>query len=77
MIFKNECNPNKKRTILIADMLSNKKLNSILIEFFVRDRKLNFSFVFITQSYFPVPNNIGLNSAYYFIMKIPKKRELQ
>ena len=50
-------NPNEKRKILlafddmIADMLSDKKLNSIVTEIFIRGRKLNISFVFITQSY--------------------------
>ena len=54
-------NPNKKRKILIvfddviANILSNKKHNPILTEFLIRDRKLNTSFVFITQSYSPVP----------------------
>ena len=75
--------PNKKRKILIvfddmiADMLSNKKLNPIVTELFIRGRKLNISLVFITQSYFAVPKNIRLNSTHYFVMKIPNKRELQ
>ena len=55
-IYKNieEYNPNKKRKILIvfddtiADMLSNKKLNPIVTELFIRGRKLNISLVFIT-----------------------------
>ena len=84
-IYKNieEYNPNKKRKILIvfddmiADMLSNKKLNPIVTELFIRGRKLNISLVFITQSYFAVPKNIRLNSTHYFVMKIPNKRELQ
>ena len=33
--------------------------------------------LFITQSYFAVPENSRLNSALYFIMKNPSKRELQ
>ena len=37
---------------LIADTLSNKKPNEIVTELFVRCRKLNISFIFITQSYF-------------------------
>ena len=58
-------------------MLNNKKnLNLIVIELFVRGRKLNISLAFITQSYFPVPKDIRLNSAQYFIMKIPNKKEL-
>ena len=84
-IYKNieEHNPNKKHKILtvfndiIVDMLSNKKLNPIVTEFFIRGRKLNISLVFITQSYFAVQKNVRLNSVHYFIMKIPNKRELQ
>ena len=33
---------------MIADMLSNKKLNQIVTELFTRGRKLNISHVFIT-----------------------------
>ena len=84
-VYKNieEYNPNKKCKILIsfdymiADMLSNKKLNPIIAELFIRSRKLSISLVFITQYYFAFPKNIRLNSAHYFIMKIPNKRELQ
>ena len=58
-------------------MLSNKKFNPILSKLFVRGRKLNIFLVFITKSYLVVPKNIRLNSAYYFIMKIPYKREVR
>ena len=62
-IYKNieEYNPNKKCRILmvlddmIADMLSNKKLNPRVTELFIRGRKLDVYLVFITQSYFAVP----------------------
>ena len=40
---------------MIADMLINKKLNTIVTELFTRSRNLNISLVFITQSYFAVP----------------------
>ena len=84
-IHKNikDYNPNKKRKILIvfddmiADMLSNKKLNPIVTELFVRGRKLNISFVFITQSYFAFPKNIRLISNNYFVMKISNKIDFQ
>ena len=62
---------------MIADMLSNKKLNPIVTELFIRGRKLNISLVFIKQSYCAVPKNIRLHSAHYFIMKISNKQELQ
>ena len=61
---------------MIADMLSNKKLNSIVTELIIKSRKLNISLVFITQSYFAKPKKIRLNSEYYFIMKIRSKWEL-
>ena len=62
---------------MIANMINNKILNSIVTELFIRDRKLNISLVFITQSYFKVPKDAGLNSTHFFIMEIPNKRELQ
>ena len=62
---------------MIADMINNNKLNSIITELFVRSRKLNIYIVFITQSYFKVPKDVRLNSTHFFIMKIPNKGELQ
>ena len=62
---------------MIADMIKNKELNSIVTELFIRGRKLNISLVFITQSYFKVPKDVRLNTSHFFIMKIPNKRELQ
>ena len=62
---------------MIADMESNKKLSPIIIELFLRRRKLNISLVFISQCYFKVPKITRLNATHFFVMKIPKKRELQ
>ena len=61
---------------MIANMLSNKKLNPIVSELFIRGRKLNI-LLFITQSYFAVSENIRLNSTHYLIMNIPNKQEVQ
>ena len=84
-VYKNidNYNPDKENKILIvfddmiADMIKNKKLNSIVTELFIRGRKLNISLVFITRSYFKVPKDVRLNTSHFFIMKIPNKRELQ
>ena len=76
-------NPNKQSEILtivddlIAGMLSNKKINPIVTETFIRRRKLNISLVLITQFYFAAPKYIRLSSTHYFIMKIPNKRKLK
>ena len=56
-VYKNigDYNPDKEDKILIvfddviADMIHNKKLNSIVTELFIRGRKLNSSLVCITQ----------------------------
>ena len=58
-------------------MISNKKLNAIVTELFIRSRKRNISIAFIIQSYFKVPKDVRLNSTHFFIMKIPNRRELQ
>ena len=62
---------------VIADMLSNKTLNPIIPELFIRGNKLNISLVFIMQSYFSVLQNIRINSTHYFIMKILNKQEIR
>ena len=62
---------------MIADMINNKKLNSIVTELFIISRKLNISLVFISQSYFKVTKDVRNISTHFFIMKIPNKRELQ
>ena len=61
---------------MIADMIQNKKLNSIITELFIRGRKLNISLAFITQSYSKVPKDVRLNTTHFFIAKILSKREL-
>ena len=84
-IYKNveECNPNKKQKILIAfadiiaDMISNKKLNPRVTELLISGKKVNICLVIISQPYFVVSKNIRLNSTHYFVKKIPNKRELQ
>ena len=56
-VYKNidEYNIDKERKIvivfgdMIADVINNKKLNSVVTELFMSGRKLNISLVFITQ----------------------------
>ena len=62
---------------MIAGMISNKQLNSVVTEPFIRGRKLNILLVFITQVYFKVPKYVRQNSMHFFILKIPNKKELQ
>ena len=84
-VYKNidEYSIDKERKILIvfdvmiADIIKNKKLNSIVTELFIRDRKINIPLVFITQSYSKVPKDVRINTTHSFIAKISNKRELQ
>ena len=79
----NDYNPNRIKKVslvfdeMIADIMKNKKLQATIIELFIRCRKLNILLVFITQSYFPVPKDVRLNTTHYFIMKINNRIELK
>ena len=74
-----EYNPDKECKILIvfddmiADMINNTKLNSIVTELLIRGRKLNISLVFITQSYFKVPKDFRLILATFLSQKFQIK----
>ena len=69
-VYKNidDYNPDiENKTVfedMIADMINNRKLDSIVTELFIRGRKLNISLVFITQSYFKVPKDVKLNTTH-------------
>ena len=75
-----EYKPNKKREILIvfdnmiSDMLSNKKLNLMVTELFIREGKLNIYLVFVAQSTFAVLANIILNSTHFCYESFKQKR---
>ena len=73
----NDYNPTRKRKMLIvfddmiADIMSNKKIQAVVKVLFIRCRKLN------VLPYFSVLNDARLNSTHYLIMKIDNKKELQ
>ena len=80
-VYKNidEYNVDKERKILIvfddmiADMINNKKLNSIVTELFIRGRELNVSLAFITQSHSKVPKDVRLNTTDFLSSKFKIK----
>ena len=75
-----ECNVDKECKIftffddMISDVIYNKKLNSIVTELFIRGRKLNISFVFITQSYFKVTKDARLSTTHFLSQKFQIKK---
>ena len=66
---------------MIADIISNKKLHSIVPELFIRDKKrskkLNIFLACILKSYFAVPKDGRLNTTHYFITKISNRQDLR
>ena len=62
---------------MIADVCSKKKFQQIVIVLFIKGRKLEISFVFITKYNFDATKNIRLNSTHYFIMKSPTKGDIK
>ena len=74
-----EYNPGKKQKVLIvfddmiADIISNKKLQPAVTELFFRGKKLNISLLFVTQSYLPIPKDVRLNTTYFSIISIRKR----
>ena len=79
----NNYNKNRDKKVLIifddmiADIMRIEKFKAIVKEIFIRCRKLNFSIVFITQSYFRTPKDARRNSTNYILMKICNKKELK
>ena len=82
-ILIDDYNPSRKRKTLIvfddmiADSMTNKKIQAILKELFIGCKKVNISLVFITQSYFSVPKDVKLNSTHYLIKRINNRKKLQ
>ena len=58
---------------MVADMLSAKKIQSVVIELFVRASKLKIYLSFITKPYLFLPKNTRLTSIHNSIMKIQSK----
>ena len=51
---------------MIAEMLSNTKLNPVVTELFFRGRKQKIPHAFVTKLYFAVPKNIMTKSCTLF-----------
>ena len=75
-------NRHRKHKILIlfddtfADIINNKKLYQTVTEVFIRVTKLNIPTVFITQSYFALPKDAGLNFTHFFKWKFQANKSL-
>ena len=71
----------KRKTLIIFDdmifhVMSDKKVQQILKDLFIRCRKFNIPLCFLTQSYFIVPKDVRLNCTHYILLKLNNKRKL-
>ena len=77
-----EYNPDPENKMLIvsedmiADIINNRKLDSIVTELFIRGRKLNIYLVFITQSYFKDLEDVRLNTTHFLSRNIQIKENI-
>ena len=55
---------------MIADMVTNKRLNPIVTELFITGKKLNGSLVFITQYYLKIPKDFRLNCTHSLLQEL-------
>ena len=74
-VYKNidDYNPNRRKKILIVlddmitDIMTNKEFQAIIKKLFIRCRKINISFVFITILFFhPKRCKIKFNTLFYY-----------
>lgn len=73
-----EFNPKNNNLLIIDDMISEKesKLQNISA-IWIRGRKQNLTSIFISQSYFKVPQMIRQNTDYLILKKIASKKDLK
>ena len=62
---------------VIADVISTKKLHSVVIELFIWGRNLNIYLGFMTQLWFLLLKDVKLNTIHFFLMKVPNRQKLQ
>ena len=58
-------------------MISDQKPHSVVNELFIRGSKLNISFVFITQTHFPMPKEIRLSISTLLYYEITNRQQFQ
>ena len=57
-------------------MISNKKLNQIVTELFINEKKLKIYTIFIKHSFFAVPTDVKLKCSHFFYCENFNKSQL-
>ena len=66
----------KQNLIIIDDMIMEKNLKSVE-ELYVRSRNRNCSVIFLSQSHYPIPKMIRMNTGYLILRGIDNKRDFK
>lgn len=66
-----------QRLIVFDDLMMNRQANAMIAEYYLRGRKLGFSCVYISQSFFQVPKVVRLNTQYFILGKNIQKRDIR
>jgi hypothetical protein len=67
----------KQRLIIFDDLMLDKNANKIACEYYIKARKLGFTMIYISQSFFQIPKIIRDNCNYFILGKNLLKRDLR
>jgi len=67
----------KQRLIIFDDLILDKKANVTIAQYYVKARKLGFSMVYISQSYFQIPKMIRDNCQLFMLGRNLLKKDLR
>lgn len=67
----------KQRLIIFDDLILDKAANKIISEYYVKARKLGFSMVYISQSYYQIPKMIRDNCQLFMLGRNLLKKDLR
>jgi hypothetical protein len=72
----NDLDPTIDNLMIFDDFITEKKaMETTIKEHFIRGRKKNCSYIFISQSYFSIPRDIRINCDYYMLFRPGQKRD--
>lgn len=73
-----ELDSGKVNLIIFDDWITDKKtMEGVIADHWIRGRKKNASYCFLSQSYYDIPKKIRLNSDYFILFRFPESKANQ
>jgi len=66
-----------QRLIIFDDMVNDIKANQIIKQYYIKGRKVSFSMIYISQSFFQIPKIIRENCQYFILCRNLLKKDLR